>query len=131
MQTKEFHTELLEGNLAYYAGALKQLTITEIWYMSKTDREGVAEPVPITKASLRACDFEPNRTDTCYILEVTPGVDIKVHFEDSNRYNRITFTKNNPTFNNLWYIKEEIALHELQNLSKLMLGHMFNLKTKK
>lgn len=125
-------SELIQGNIVYYAGILKSLTLNEIWYMSKTDiEETIAEDVPITKASLRACGFEANRTDTCYTLEISQGKDIKVHFEETAKYNRITFTKLNPTYNNLWYLRDEIALHELQNLSRFMLGHMFKLKQEK
>ena len=120
-------TQLLEGNIVYYASILQSLTLNQIWYMSKTD-ETIAEAVPITKTSLKACGFEPNAVDTCYTLEVAEGKDIKIHFEDGTQYNRITFTKLNPTYSNLWYIKDIIALHELQNLSKFMLGYMFKLK---
>jgi hypothetical protein len=122
------HNELVEGNLIYYANTLKQVTPSEILFMSKTDIKGAfAEPVPITKASLRACNFKTNIVDTCYILVVSEGADIKVHFEQGASYNRITLTKLNPTTSNLWQIKEEIFLHDLQNLSRLLLGNTFNL----
>lgn len=126
---EQLHAQIVEGNLIYYANTLKKVTPTEILLMSKNSIKGdFAEPVPITKASLNACDFKPNITDTCYLLEIQEGLDIKVHFEEGASYNRITFTKLNPTNSNLWHIREEIFLHDLQNLSRLLLGHMFNLK---